>query len=139
MYVCLIVVRHTTKSTGPLVSPLPMPLSATDASSTVWYLLTLAYGGNLFDSNFKPSFTSPDSAGYRALQFMVNSVKQGLVTPGAVSLTDSQSDNRYTSGTAAVTLAGGPDEMVTANDPKQSKIAGDAAFMLVPGVSGPGN
>jgi multiple sugar transport system substrate-binding protein len=130
---------QTIKSKGLMDAPLTMPLSATEGTSTVWYLLTLAYGGNLFDSNFKPAFTSPDSAGYKALAFMVNSLKRGLVTPGAVSLTDSQSDNRYTSGTAAVTLAGGPDEMVTANDPRQSKIAGDAAFMLVPGLSGPGN
>ena len=101
---------QTIKSKGLMDAPLTMPLSATEGTSTVWYLLTLAYGGNLFDSNFKPAFTSPDSAGYKALAFMVNSLKQGLVTPGAVSLTDSQSDNRYTSGTAAVTLAGGPDE-----------------------------
>jgi multiple sugar transport system substrate-binding protein len=127
------------KSKAVMDAPLTMPLSATEGTSTVWYLLTLAYGGNLFDASFKPAFTSPDSAGYKALQFMVDASKEGLVTPGAVSLTDSQSDNRYTSGTAAVTLAGGPDEMVTANDPKQSKIAGNAAFMLVPGETGPGN
>ena len=29
--------------------------------------------------------------------------------------------------------------MVVANDPTQSKIAGEGSFLLVPGVSGPGN
>jgi multiple sugar transport system substrate-binding protein len=126
------------KDAGVAENPLTMPLSATEGTATLWYLLTLAYGGQLFDENFQPAFTSPDSGGYKALQFMVDAVDKGFVTPGAVSLTDTQSDNRYTSGSAAVTLSGGPDEMVVANDPSQSKIAGDAAFMLVPGETGPG-
>jgi len=126
------------KDAGVAENPLTMPLSATEGTATLWYLLTLAYGGQLFDENFQPAFTSPDSGGYQALQFMVDAVDKGFVTPGAVSLTDTQSDNRYTSGSAAVTLSGGPDEMVVANDPSQSKIVGDGAFMLVPGVDGPG-
>jgi multiple sugar transport system substrate-binding protein len=126
------------KDKGVAENPLTMPLSATEGTATVWYLLTLAYGGQLFDENFQPAFTSPDSGGYKALQFMVDAATKGFVTPGAVSLNDSQSDNRYTSGSAAVTVSGGPDEMVVANDPSQSKIVGDGAFMPVPGVTGPG-
>lgn len=126
------------KDKGVAANPLAIPLSATEGTATAWYLLTLAYGGQLFDANFQPAFTSPDSGGYKALQFMVDAVTKGFVTPGAVSLTDTQSDNRYTSGSAAVTIVGGPDEMVTANDPSQSQIVGQGSFMLVPGVSGPG-
>lgn len=126
------------KDKGVAENPLAIPLSATEGTSTAWYLLTLAYGGQLFDSTFKPAFTSPDSGGYKALQFMVDAVTKGFVTPGAVSLSDTQSDNRFTSGSAAVTIVGGPDEMVTANDATQSKIVGDGSFLLVPGVSGPG-
>jgi len=126
------------KDKGVAENPLAIPLSATEGTATAWYLLTLAYGGQLFDANFAPAFTTPDSGGYQALQFMVDAVNKGYVTPGAVSLTDTQSDNRYTSGSAAATLVGGPDEMVVANDPTQSKIVGDASFMLVPGVDGPG-
>ena len=126
------------KDKGIAVNPLAIPLSATEGTSTAWYLLTLAYGGQLFDANLAPAFTSPDSGGYKALQFMVDAVNKGFVTPGAVSLTDSQSDNRFTSGSAAVTIVGGPDEIVTSNDASQSKIVGQASFMLVPGVSAPG-
>ena len=126
------------KDRGVAANPLAIPLSATEGTATAWYLLTLAYGGQLFDANFQPAFTSPDSGGYKALQFMVDAVTKGFVTPGAVSLSDTQSDNRFTSGSAAVTIVGGPDEMVTANDPTQSKIVGQGSFMLVPGVSGPG-
>jgi multiple sugar transport system substrate-binding protein len=126
------------KDKGVAENPLTIPLSATEGTSTAWFLLTLAFGGQLFDSSFAPAFTSPDSGGYKALQFMVDAVDKGFVTPGAVSLTDTQSDNRFTSGSGAVTIVGGPDEIVTSNDPSQSKIVGQASFMLVPGVSGPG-
>jgi multiple sugar transport system substrate-binding protein len=126
------------KDKGVAENPLTIPLSATEGTSTAWFLLTLAFGGQLFDSSFAPAFTSPDSGGYKALQFMVDAVNKGFVTPGAVSLTDTQSDNRFTSGSGAVTIVGGPDEIVTSNDPSQSKIVGQASFMLVPGVSGPG-
>lgn len=126
------------KDSGVAANPLAIPLSATEGTATAWYLLTLAFGGQLFDANYQPAFTSPDSGGYKALQFMVDAVDKGFVTPGAVSLTDTQSDNRFTSGSAAMTIVGGPDEMITANDPSQSKIVGDASFMLVPGVSEPG-
>jgi multiple sugar transport system substrate-binding protein len=126
------------KDKGVAANPLAIPMSATEGTSTAWYLLTLAFGGQLFDSNFAPAFDSPDSGGYKALQFMVDAVNKGFVTPGAVSLTDTQSDNRFTSGSAAVTIVGGPDEIVTSNDPSQSKIVGQASFMLVPGVSAPG-
>ncbi len=118
--------------------PLTLPLSATEGTATQWYLLTLAMGGQLFDENFKPLFNEPGSAGYKALQFEVGAVQSGLVDPGSISMTDTQSGAAYTSGRAAVILAGGPDEMVTANDPKQSSISGDAAFMLIPGRDGPG-
>jgi len=126
------------KDKGVAENPLAVPMSATEGTATAWYLLTLAYGGQLFDADFAPAFTSPDSGGYKALQFMVDAVNEGYVSPGAVSLTDTQSDNRFTSGSAAVTLVGGPDEMVVANDPSQSKIVGDGSFMLVPGVDAPG-
>jgi len=126
------------KDKGVAANPLAIPMSATEGTSTAWYLLTLAFGGQLFDANFAPAFATPDSGGYKALQFMVDAVNKGFVPPGAVSLTDTQSDNRFTSGSAAVTIVGGPDEIVTSNDPSQSKIVGQASFMLVPGVSAPG-
>jgi multiple sugar transport system substrate-binding protein len=126
------------KQSGAAQYPLALPLSATEGTATAWYLLTLALGGQLFDDSFKPLFASPDSAGYKALQFEVDALNNGLVSPGSISMTDSQADERFTSGAAAVTLASGPDELVTANDPKSSSIVNQAAFMLVPGENGPG-
>jgi multiple sugar transport system substrate-binding protein len=113
-------------------------MAATEGGVTPWYLLTLAMGGQLFDDSLKPVFQDPDSAGYKALQWEVDAVKNGWVSPGSVSMDDSVAFNKFTAGETAIVLATGPGNMPTANDPSQSSIAGDAAMALVPGVDGPG-
>src|SRR5690349_16311322 len=118
--------------------PLSIPMAATEGGVTPWYLLTLAMGGQLFDENNKPIFSSPDSEGYKALQWEVDAVKNGWVSPGAVSMDDSVAFNKFTAGENAIVLATGPGNMPTANDPSQSSIAGKAALGLVPGNDGPG-
>lgn len=118
--------------------PLAIPMGATEGGVTPWYLLTLAMGGQLFDNNLKPQFQSPSSSGYKALQWEVNAVKNGWVSPGAVSMDDTPAFDKFTAGQNAIVLATGPGNMPTANDPKQSSIAGQAALGLVPGNSGPG-
>jgi multiple sugar transport system substrate-binding protein len=118
--------------------PLSIPMGATEGGVTPWYLLTLAHGGQLFDKNFKAAFEKPGSAGYKALQWEALAVKKGWVSPGAVSLDDAASFDRFTAGQTAIVLATGPGNLVTANDPKESSIAGQAAAALVPGVNGPG-
>jgi multiple sugar transport system substrate-binding protein len=118
--------------------PISIPMAATEGGVTPWYLLTLALGGQLFDANLKPIFQSPSSAGYRALQWEVNAVKQGWVSPGSVSMDDSVAFDKFSAGETAMVLATGPGNMATANDPSQSSIAGDAALGLVPGTSAPG-
>jgi multiple sugar transport system substrate-binding protein len=118
--------------------PLAVPMAATEGGVTPWYLLTLAMGGQLFDRNLKPVFQSPSSAGYKALQWETDAVKNGWVSPGSVSMDDSVSQNKFTAGQSAILFATGPGTLATANDPSQSSIAGDAALALVPGETGPG-
>ena len=114
--------------------PLSIPMAATEGGVTPWYLLTLANGGQLFDKNFKPTFDKPGTAGYKALQWLATAVKKGWVSPGAVSLDDAAAFDKFTAGQTAAVLATGPGNLVTANDPKESSIAGDAVGALVPGV-----
>jgi multiple sugar transport system substrate-binding protein len=118
--------------------PLSIPMGATEGGVTPWYLLTLANGGQLFDSSFNPNFQKPGSAGFKALQWEALAVKKGWVSPGAVSLDDAAAFDKFTAGQTAIVLATGPGNLVTANDPKESSIAGQAAAALVPGVTGPG-
>ena len=128
----------TLKAKGVADSPMTMPMSATEGSVTPWYLLTLAMGGQLFDENNQPVFNEPDSAGVKALQWQVDALNNGWVSPGSVTLDDGPSFERFTSGAAAVNIAGSPGNLPEANDPKASSIAGDAEAGLVPGETGPG-
>jgi multiple sugar transport system substrate-binding protein len=43
------------KAKGVVAFPIGLPLSATEGTATAWYLLTKAFGGELFDKDFKPS------------------------------------------------------------------------------------
>jgi multiple sugar transport system substrate-binding protein len=118
--------------------PLSIPMAATEGGVTPWYLLTLAMGGQLFDDQLNPTFSDTSSAGYKALQWEADAVKNGWVSPGSVSMDDSVAFDKFTAGETAIVLATGPGNMATANDKSQSNIAGDAAMGLVPGVDGPG-
>ncbi len=118
--------------------PMSIPMAATEGGVTPWYLLTLAMGGQLFDENFKPLFNQPGSAGMNALQWEVDAIKKGWVSPGSVSLSDNVTFDKFTGGGTSMVLATGPGNLETANDKTQSKISGDAVFGLVPGPTGPG-
>ena len=126
------------KSSGAAESPMTLPMAATEGSVTPWYLLTLAMGGELFNEDFEPQFNDPESAGYKALEFEIEALEKGWVSPGSVTLDDGPAFERFTGGAAAIVLASNPGNLVVSNDPKQSNIAGDAAPGLIPGVDGPG-
>src|SRR3954452_10951625 len=95
-------------------------------------------GGQLFDDQLAPTFSDSSSSGYQALQWEADAVKNGWVSPGAVSMDDSVAFDKFTAGETAIVLATGPATLQTATDPSQSSIAGDAEPALVPGVNGPG-
>jgi multiple sugar transport system substrate-binding protein len=118
--------------------PLSIPMAATEGGVTPWYLITLAMGGQLFDDQLKPIFSDPSSPAYKALQWEVDAVKNGWVSPGAVSLDDGQAFDKFAAGETAMVLATGPGNLTTANDKTQSAIAGQAEAALVPGLDGPG-
>ena len=98
-------------------------MAATEGGVTPWYLLTLAMGGQLFDDNFNPTFSDPSSAGYKALQWEADAVKNGWVSPGSVSLDDSAAFDKFTAGETAIVLATGPGNLATANDPRASRAS----------------
>jgi multiple sugar transport system substrate-binding protein len=118
--------------------PLGIPMAATEGGVTPWYLLTLAMGGQLFDKDFKPLFADPGSAGYQALQFEVDALKNGWVSPGSVTLDNGPAFDQFAAGSSAILLAASPGNLPTANDPEKSSIAPHAKPALVPGVHGPG-
>ena len=128
----------TLKAQGVADSAMTLPMAATEGSVTPWFLITLAMGGQLFDDNYAPQFADPNSAGYKALQWEVDALNNGWVSPGSVTLDDGPALERFTGGAAAVALSAAPGNLPEANDPKASSIAGDAQAALVPGETGPG-
>ncbi|MGO8477679.1 sugar ABC transporter substrate-binding protein, partial [Rhizobium ruizarguesonis] len=61
----LVAAAKKIKEKGIVEYPIGLPVSATEGASKSWYLMTKAFGGELFDKDFNPMFTSPDSAGYK--------------------------------------------------------------------------
>ena len=78
------------KAKGAVPNPLDIPFAAAEGLSTYWYQPTAAYGGQVLDASYNPQFTSPSSAGYKALQWMVNAYKSGLVPKANIGVTDYQ-------------------------------------------------
>jgi multiple sugar transport system substrate-binding protein len=125
------------KEKGISTYPIGLPLSATEGASTSWYLLTKAFGGELFDKDFKPLFLTPDSAGYKALAFELKLLKDGLVDPASTGLKDSQiNESMFAQGLTSIMISGEPGRLGQMNDPKQSKVAGQVEAILVPTESG---
>jgi multiple sugar transport system substrate-binding protein len=126
------------KQKGIKENPLGWPLENSEDNPQAWYLLILAMGGQLFDASNKPMFADPNSAGYKALDFLVSAYKDGLIEPGAVSMSNDAQGAWWRAGNASVTYAA-PSDFVSNEDPKQSRIVGQSAPFLVPGMSSPGN
>jgi multiple sugar transport system substrate-binding protein len=119
--------------------PMSLPLGATEGGLTPWYLTTLAMGGQLFNSQNKPVFGQPGSVALKALEWEIQALKSGWISPGSVTLDDTPAADNFNAGAASILYAGGPGQLSTANDPSQAKIAGDARGGLIPGETGPGN
>lgn len=126
------------KKAGVVEYPLGLALGPFEGTSTNWYTLTKAYGGNLFDDEFKPLFLEPDSAGYKALAYILKALDEKLIDPASMGLSDLQMQERFKAGEVSVDLAGWVGNLAVYNDPERSKVAGDAVAIRTPGVDGPG-
>ncbi|MDL2409646.1 extracellular solute-binding protein [Rhizobium calliandrae] len=116
--------------------PIGLPLSATEGTSTAWYLLTKAFGGDLFDKDFKPLFVDPNSAGYKALSFEIQAVKDGLIDPSMTGLKDVEVQELFKSGKISFDVAGWAGNLSVYADPSKSQISNDVAAALMPSTTG---
>ena len=129
---------ETLAAKGVADVPMTLPMAATEGSVTPWYLLTLAMGGELFNDKNEPVFNEPDSGGIKALEFEIKALHEGWVSPGSVSQDDGPAFERLTGGAAAIFLPSSPGNLISANNPEESAVAGDIEAGLMPGESGPG-
>lgn len=125
------------KEKGIVDYPVGIPLSPTEGASTTWYLLTKAFGGELFDADFNPLFTTPDSAGYKAMAYELELLNAGLVDPASTGLRDAQiNDEYFAKGLTSIMISGEPGRLGQMNDPAQAQVAGQVEAILVATESG---
>ena len=133
----LVAAARAIKAKGIVQYPIGLPLSATEGASTSWYLLTKAFGGDLFDKDMNPLFTTPDSAGYKAMEFEMMLLKEGLVDPASTGLKDSEiNDTMFAKGLTSIMISGEPGRLGQYSDPKQSVVAGQVEAIPVAMASG---
>jgi multiple sugar transport system substrate-binding protein len=131
---------HQLKTKGVTKYPLNIPFAAAEGLSTYWYQTTAAFGGTILNGAGKPQFATAGSPGYKAAQWMVNAIKQGLVPPGNINVADSQGQQTLMAkGAVATTFAdysGNVGSLYSV--PASSTVVNQVVYLSTPGVSGTG-
>src|SRR5579875_1464608 len=120
-------------------SPLDIPFAAAEGLSTYWYEMTAAFGGQVLSASYQPEFTSASSPGYKALAWMVNAYKTGLVPKANLGQEDEQSfetDQAHNLTASSFSEYSG-DLGTIYNVPAQSKVVGEMQYISTPGLHGP--
>ncbi len=130
---------HQIKDKGVAKHPLNIPFAAAEGLSTYWYQTTAAFGGTVLDAEGRPQFTTPDTPGHQAAQWMVEALKDGLVPPGNINTTDSQGQQTLMAkGVVASTFSDYSGTVGTLYNVKDSSsVTGQVRYIKTPGVSGP--
>jgi len=130
---------HKVKDAGVAQYPLNIPFAASEGLSTYWYQTTAAFGGTVLDGKGKPQFSKPNSAGYKAAEWMIDGLKSGLVPPGNINVTDSQGmQTLMAKGQTASTLSDYSGNVGSLYDvPASSSVVNQVIYIPTPGVSGP--
>jgi len=131
---------QTIKSKGIVQYPLNIPFAAAEGLSTYWYQTTAAFGGTILDGSGKPQFGDPSSPGYKAAQWMVDAMKNGLVPPGNINVTDGQGQATLMAQGKVASTYGDYSGNVGAlyEVPASSTVVGQVQYLPTPGETGVG-
>jgi multiple sugar transport system substrate-binding protein len=126
------------KAAGVSATPLNIPFAAAEGLSTYWYETTQAFGGTILNAKDQPQFASTDSAGYKAAQWMVDSLKNGLVPAGNINVSDSQGQQTLMAkGVVATTFGDYSGNVGSLYDvPASSSVVKQVEYLATPGVDG---
>lgn len=127
------------KSSGVAKHPLNIPFAAAEGLSTYWYETTNAFGGTILDGKGKPQFSDPSSPGYKAAQWMVDALKNGLVPPGNINVTDSQGEQTLMARGSVASVFSDYSGLIGTlyNVPDSSTVVNKVAYIPTPGVTAP--
>jgi multiple sugar transport system substrate-binding protein len=123
-----------------MANPLDIQFATAEGLSTCWYQMTAAFGGQVLTSSDNPNFTSPSSPGYKAMTWMVNAYKSGLVPKANINVTDydgfttEMAKNRV----AAVLCDYSGSVASIYNVPSSSSVVNQTEYVSTPGVNGVG-
>jgi multiple sugar transport system substrate-binding protein len=128
------------KAKGIVTHPLGMPLSAAEYLSTYWYELTNAFGGSPLTCSYAPTFASPSSAGYKAVAWIVNAYKSGLIPPGDINeiVTPVEAEMAHNQVASLFSDYSG-NVLIYYDNKSNSSVVGDVQYINTPGTNGPAN
>ncbi|MGN6551530.1 MAG: extracellular solute-binding protein, partial [Pararhizobium sp.] len=117
------------------ITQYPIAWSWAQAEAVICDYATLvdAYGGKFLTADGKPAFQT--DGGLDALKYMVSSMKDGLSNPNSKEFLEEDVRRVFQNGQAAFAL-NWTYMYNLANDPKQSKVAGQVGIEPGPGVEG---
>ena len=121
------------KDKGIVDYPIVWSWAQAEAVICDYTMLLASYGGNFLTDDGKPAFQS--GGGVEALDYMVKSVEAGVTNPNSKEYLEEDVRRVFSSGQAAFAL-NWTYMYNMANDPKESKIAGNVGVVPGPGVSG---
>lgn len=126
------------KKSGVLAHPLNIPLQAQEGLSTYWYETTAAFGGHVLTADNQPAFTSPSSAGYKALAWIVSAYKDGLVPPGDLNTADYAAlESNMAHNVTASSLSEYSGDVSTIYDvPSDSSVVSKVNYIATPSLAG---
>jgi multiple sugar transport system substrate-binding protein len=129
---------HALQQKKVSATPLAIPFAAAEGLSTYWYEMTNAFGGSTLDKNYKPLFTDPKSAGYRAMTWMVNAYKTGLVPKADINMIDSACQtSQMALGRVSTIFSDYSGNVASLYDlPGSSKVIGNVQYTATPGLNG---
>jgi multiple sugar transport system substrate-binding protein len=123
-----------------MANPLDIQLATAEGLSTCWYQTTAAFGGQVLTAQDTPAFTSPSSPGYKAMTWLVNAYKSGLVPKGNINVSDYQgfTTEMAKNRVAAVLCDYSGSVGSIYNVPASSSVVNQTEYIPTPGATGVG-
>jgi multiple sugar transport system substrate-binding protein len=115
-----------------------MPTTLDEYTADLKKLQTSGVSAHPLDKSYKPQFTSPDSPGYKAAEWMISAIKSGLVPKSNINVTDSQGmQTLMAKGSVASIFSDYSGNVGTLYDvPSQSSVVNQVEYIPTPGASG---
>jgi multiple sugar transport system substrate-binding protein len=123
----------TIKDKGIVEFPIVWSWAQAEAVICDYTMLLASYGGHFLSDDGKPAFES--GGGVQALDYMVKSMDAGVTNPNSKEYLEEDVRRVFSSGQAAFAL-NWTYMFNLANDPKESKIAGNVGVVPGPGIPG---